>query len=104
MKTIKIKEIGIEVMRTDEEVSYKHKLKGWKQIKLYHLVYILESKYKKKFLKELDGKYNWFWIKKRKQDKYCSALGGNDDRLHVNGDFDDNSRGRAFGVFVRKLK
>ena len=104
MKIIKIKEHGIEVMRTNEEISYKNfKLKGWKQIEAYQLVYVLGDKYRKRFLKELDGKWNWFWVKKRKQDKFYSALNEDDGRLRVDGyDFDDIGRCYAFGVFYRR--
>ena len=104
MKIIKIKEHGIEVMRTNEEISYKNfKLKGWKQIEAYQLVYVLGDKYRKRFLKELDGKWNWFWVKKRKQDKFYSALDELVGGLHVDGnDFDDDGRGHAFGVFYRR--
>jgi len=105
MKTIKIKELNIEVMRTEEKELYKDSKvpKGWKRIPLYQLIYILEGKYRKSFLRELDGKYNWFWIKKRKVDNYCSALDELDDRLRVNGyDFDAYYRSPAFGVFVRE--
>ena len=105
MKTIKIKELNIEVMRTEEKELYKDSKvpKGWKRIPLYQLIYILESKYRKSFLRELDGRYNWFWIEKRKVDNYCSALLEDDDRLYVDGnDFDDNNGCHALGVFVRE--
>lgn len=107
MKTIKIKELGIEVMRTDETCLYKNSKvpKGWRRIEGYQLIYILEGKYRKRFLKELEGQYNLFWIKKRKSNKYYSALGGIVCRLRVYGcDFVDYVRSFAFGVFVRDLK
>jgi len=104
MKIIKIKEHGIEVMRTNEEISYKNfKLKGWKQIEAYQLVYVLGDKYRKRFLKELDGKWNWFWVKKRKQDKFYSALSEGGGGLHVDGDlFGVGDWYHAFGVFYRR--
>ena len=58
MKLIKIKELNIEVMRTEETSLYKNSKvpKGWKRIPLYQLIYVLESKYRKEFLRELEGK------------------------------------------------
>jgi len=104
---MKIKELNIEVMRTKDTSLYNNSKvpKGWKRIEGYQLVYILESKYRKKFLKELDGERNWFWIKKRKQDKYFSALGEYEGWLHVDGDFGGSGGwGSAFGVFIRRIE
>ena len=94
-------------MRTEEISLYKNSKvpKGWKRIPLYQLIYVLESKYRTEFLRELDGGcWNLFWVKKRKMDDYCSALYENDGRLLVNSvDFGDNNGSHAFGVFVREL-
>jgi len=106
MKLIKIKELNIEVMRTEEPNLYKNSKvpKGWKRIPLYQLIYVLERKYRTEFLRELEGKWNLFWVKKRKIDDYCSALVEYVGRLRVDGDdFDDYNKDLAFGVFVREL-
>lgn len=110
MKTLKIKELGIEVeTKLRKAVKFKDiKVpKGWRLLTFQDCCFIYDNLYEEIPIgKEIE------WIehysKRMKERGYASALDSDwdDGRLDVGGDgYDDVSGGYAFGVrFCRDLK
>ena len=112
MKTIKIKEIGIEVTYPKTWTKPYNKIEipeGWRMIRVLELFFILDgSKYMNKFLGKLKGKWNYFWCEQThcaKRIKASSALYLECDldlKLDSWGFKDSIEGGRV--VFCRSLK
>lgn len=81
MKTLKIKELGIEVTKPIEWTKPYNQIevpKGWRKIKVWELWFILDgSQYIDEFLGDFKGKRNWFWCEQTdyaKKNNYSSGL------------------------------
>ena len=114
MKTIKIKELGIEVTYPIVWTKPYNEIiipKGWRKIKVWELWFILDgSKYMDEFLGDFNGKYNYFWCEQTdyaKNNNYASRLYLNWVLVLDSGDWggslsDSNDDGRV--CLVRELK
>src|SRR3990167_184493 len=81
MKTIKIKELGIEVTYPIVWTKPYNEIiipKGWRKIEIWELWFILDgSKYMDKFLGKFKGEFNYFWCEQAdyaKKKNYSSRL------------------------------
>lgn len=106
---MKIKEINIETTKIKEWTKPYNKIKvpkGFRLIKIWELIYILESKYCDRFLGKFKDSWNCFWCEQNKYSKENNLACGVDrsrfgswdaywDRFDYSDDF-----GRV--VFVKK--
>lgn len=111
MKTIKIKELNIEVTYLEEWTEPYNKIKvpkGWKLIEIWQLAYILESKYCNEFLGKFKGKYSLFWCSQTKFAKdngySCGVNRGWSGSWDADWDGLVGSGGDGRVAFVREMK
>ena len=110
-KPLKIPELKINVFPIQDYKGRYEDIKipnGKRLIKVWELIWILDSKYDKQFLGNYKGKDNFFWCKQLKYDKQNKRSRG----LTLYGDLDlssywdylpvSNAGGRV--VFVEDLK